>query len=452
MSEIAATPPAKAQGTFNPRVVLALLVFGFAAFLATLYFIGTGNTGRDINDGGGHVSGSGLNGYAALADYLEAEGHDVVRSRSKGALDDSTLLILTPPHYIDSEELGQIIDNRRFTGPTLIIMPKWIASQIPTGIPGADEAQDGWVTLQGAASPDWDMDSLNLSELDTRLDEQEREPRGEAAEPTGPLPTWRANGRDGKLPSADAVQTISSGNVVTLVRDAKNQTLAGFLDDGYYPLLDDFAGRVEPGYDDDDDVEYSQYNVVIVAEPDLFNNWGFANRANAEIAHAMIDAALDDEDLPIVFDMTLNGLGTSKNLLTLAFSPPFLAATICLVIALIAIGWRAFRRFGPPVHEGRQIAFGKSQLVENSAGFIRRAKRLHLVGAPYATLVSSRIAEALGLRNTDDISQVEDALAKRVPDAPSYSENVRKLREARDPGEMLRSAQALKSIERMLER
>ncbi len=450
MSELAATAaPAKAQSAFNPRVVLALLLFGFAAFLATLYFIGTGNTGRDINDGGGHVSGSGLNGYAAMADYLEAEGHEVTRSRSKGALDDSALLVLTPPHYADGEELGQIIKKRRFTGPTLVIMPKWHAAQIPAGIPGADDAEDGWVVLQGASAPDWEIDQPILSDLDARVELAEPENGEPVTKQTGPLRTWRSNGRSGKLPSSRALQTISSGGVVTLVRDSNNQTLAGYMDDGYYSPLIDLAEQPEP---EDEDFDYSQYPVIIVAEPDLLNNWGFSNRANAELAHELVDAAMDYEDSPVIFDMTLNGLGTSKNLLTLAFAPPFLAATICLIIALIAIGWRAFRRFGPPVHEGRQIAFGKSQLVENSAGFIRRAKRLHLVGAPYATLVSGRIAEALGLRSADDIAQVEAALAKRVPSAPSYSENIRKLREARDPGEMLRSAQALKSIERMLER
>ncbi|WP_114521568.1 DUF4350 domain-containing protein [Altererythrobacter sp. ZODW24] len=449
MSEPAAAPSAKAQGAFNPRVVLVLLLFGFAAFLATLYFIGTGNTGRDVNDGGGHVSGSGLNGYAALADYLEAEGHEVTRSRSQGALDDYGLLVLTPTHYVDGEELGQIIENRRFMGPTLIIMPKWHAARIPAGLPGAGEAKDGWVVLQGASAADLDIGLPVLDDLDAKVEFEESKDGATVSKPSGPLQTWRSNGRAGKLPSNKALQTISSGGVVSLVRDSKNQTLAGYVDDGYYSSLIDMAERPEP---EDDDFDYSQYPVIIVAEPDLLNNWGFSNRANAELAHELIDAAMNYDDGPIIFDMTLNGLGTSKNLLTLAFSPPFLAATICLIIALIAIGWRAFRRFGPPVHEGRQIAFGKSQLVENSAGFIRRAKRLHLVGAPYASLMSGRIAEALGLRSADDISLVEDALAKRAPDAPSYSENVRKLREARDPGEMLRSAQALKSIERMLER
>src|SRR5690606_28109969 len=72
---------------FNPRVVLGLLLFGAIAFAATLYFIGAGETSRGPNDGGSHAATKGLTGYAAIAEILEAEGHEVSLSRSPGALD-----------------------------------------------------------------------------------------------------------------------------------------------------------------------------------------------------------------------------------------------------------------------------------------------------------------------------------------------------------------------------
>src|SRR5690606_6603248 len=81
--------------------------------------------------------------------------------------------------------------------------------------------------------------------------------------------------------------------------------------------------------------------LIFVFEPDLLDNYGMAQRENALLAERLVSAASGGERIPVIFDLTLNGLGRSANLLTLAFTPPFLAATICLIIAGIIIGWRA---------------------------------------------------------------------------------------------------------------
>ena len=232
-----------------------------------------------------------------------------------------------------------------------------------------------------------------------------------------------------------------------LITGQSGGVLAGFiLDDGYYPLLEQQAGinRAE-----EDTMDKGKWPVVFVVEPDLANNYGFANRDNAEAMHELVDLLSDNGDLPVVFDLTLNGLGTSKNLLTLAFTPPFLAATLCLIIAMLVVGWRAFRRFGPPLAEGPAIAFGKERLVRNSAGFIQRSKRLHLLSGPYADMIEHRIGKALRLRHVDSTA-IDAALHRRLPDAPDYTASIAALRNARSLREMLGAAATLRSIERML--
>src|SRR5690606_35338854 len=162
----------------------------------------------------------------------------------------------------------------------------------------------------------------------------------------------------------------------------------------------------------------------------------------------------EGEDLPITFDLTLAGLGRSENLLTLAFRPPFLAATLCLLLAALVIAWRAFRRFGPPVAEGPVVAMGKRQLATNGAGLIERAKRLHLLGPPYAALVTGRIAATLGVREADAVARdaaVGHALSARGL-ADDFAERVEALRRARHPAELLRAAGELRTIERTLAR
>src|SRR5690606_32166882 len=154
------------------------------------------------------------------------------------------------------------------------------------------------------------------------------------------------------------------------------------------------------------------------------------------------------------FDLTLAGLGHSDNLLTLAFQPPFLAATFCLLLAALLIAWRALRRFGPPIAEAPALAMGKRQLARNGAALVERARRLHLLGPPYAALVPGRMADALGIHEPDPLAR-EEAVARALAArniAPDFAARAAALRDARKAHELLRAAGALRTIERMLAR
>ena len=168
-----------------------------------------------------------------------------------------------------------------------------------------------------------------------------------------------------------------------------------------------------------------------------------------DITRAKLDAAGEGQNLPIVFDLTTNGLGQSRNLLTLAFEPPFLAATLCLLVALLLVGWRAFRRFGPPLAEEQALSFGKAQLVENGGGLIQRTGRMHLLTRPYAALVESRLARKLGVRSGSR-SVLDAALVRRGLDP--VSPRLETLESARNTRDILRAARALHSLERTIAR
>jgi len=417
---------------FSPRVVLAILAVGAVAFLLTLYFIGAGEFGDDSQGDGGHAGGKGLNGYAAFTRLMEGSGRSVEASRNEGKLTTYGLLVLTPPHHADGEALSETVERRRSIGPTIVILPKWHASRAPDF---RKDAKDGWVVLGGSGSPQWKgfADDVTVS--------------------LGKASGWRAGDLSGALPDREQVQTGGgSANLVPLVRSDGGRVLAAYLaDDGYYPALNHMAGMPSSFGGDADYL----HPLIFVFEPDLLDNYGMARRENALLAERLVSAASGGERIPVTFDLTLNGLGRSANLLTLAFTPPFLAATICLIIAGIIIGWRALRRFGPPLAEGRAIALGKRQLVINSAGFIRRTGRLHLLGPPYAVLMRTRIAQILGLRRQQDASdldiQIEHRLLARGVDRPAFSDLVRQLGESRNTHELLHAAQALKQIERKLE-
>ena len=425
---------------FSARTVLGLLVVGGGAFLLFLYAIGAGWDGRDGRDGGAHAAANGLNGFEGLVKLLEARGHEVALSRSEARLEEEVLLVLTPPVFSDGTEVAEMIEARRYVGPTLVILPKWLAGTVPEDAV-EQEVPNGWVSLGGAFPPQWVSEIAGLEESEVEVVERKG---------------WEGMGLAGALPAPDSAAALEAASLATedwtsllpLVTDENGDVLAGYLnDDGIYPLLDEAAG-----YSAGDEPDEDLWPVVIIVEPDLVNNYGLADQDRAQLAVAIVEATIEDYDLPVVFDLTLPGLGRSANLMTLAFQPPFLAATLCLLLAGIVIAWRALRRFGPPVAEAPALAMGKRQLARNGGSLVERAKRLHLLGPPYAALIAGRIAVALGLRESDP--QAREAAIARVLAArglpADFPDRAEALRRARRPHDLLRAAGALRTIERTL--
>jgi hypothetical protein len=420
------------RSAFNPRTVLGLVLFGALTFVALLWFIGQGDTGPGPDTGGAHARGHGLTGYAGLVSMLQKQGYDVSLSRSPGRYDDESLLVLTPSAWADPDDVAEIIEQRRYAGATLLILPKWIAAPVPDTLKTAGK---GWVQIQGAVAPGWSGKLLEDQPMTVKLDKLSR---GAA--------DWRGLGIAGDLPDRRAVLGLEDGPWTSLVRDSTGRDLVAYADDhGCYPVLDAASGLAAP----DSDCDGDKWNLMVAFEPDLFNNYGMADRSRALLAARVIELAREGQDVPIVFDLTLNGFGANKNLLTLAFQPPFLAATLSLLLALVIVGWRAFGRFGPPLAEARTIAFGKARLASNAAGFIRRSGRLNLLCEPYAAMIARRLAARLGLKRVDP-DAIDTAIARRAPDCPSYSHLAGQLRSARGASQTLRAAHALKSLERTL--
>ncbi|MFM5930911.1 MAG: DUF4350 domain-containing protein [Novosphingobium sp.] len=435
----AADGPAVGASPFNPRVVLGMVLFGALIFLALLWMIGAGWTQRPANNGEAHASGKGLTGYAGLVRLLEKQGYPVSTVRNQNGLQANGLLILTPPHYAEGEKIAKIIRERRYVGPTVLVLPKWqtMNAQMEAGLKGEKVGQ-GWVTITGAMPPSW-TDDLKDFGIKAFVDEDGSE-----------RPVWKGLSRSGPLPDG-RVQTARGDSLTALIVNENESTLAGFIaDDGYYPDLAAAADTESLGENED------IYPLIVVAEPDLLNNWALADRGRAMVALDLVSRAMSGRRDPVAFDLTLNGLGQQPNLLTLAFQPPFVAATICLLIAALIAGWRAFRRYGPALSEGRAIAFGKRALVANSAGLIHRAGRLHLLAAPYATLVRERLARKLALPRALDNdateAAIDRALAARDGSAEPFSHAASRMRAARGPGDLLRAGRSLYALERILRR
>lgn len=414
----------RSANPFRAGVVLGIVLLGAAAFLLMLYAMGQGWDGRDERDGRAHALANGLNGFAGIVALAQAEGFYTEIGYNEARLDDYPLVVLTPQHFADVEQLNEIIEQRRFAGPTMIILPKWLVSPVSQLAEG--EHEPGWVELAGMREPGW------FAELDLIT-------KGEFADVelgSGETKAWSGFGETGALPDAKQVQGLRQNSndwITPLVVDSEGDLLAARFDD---------AG--------DDEA----WPVTFVFEPDLMNNYGLADYDRAQVALALLDTAAEGES-DIVFDVSLAGLGRSENLLTLVFAPPFLAATLCLILAAIVIGWRAFRRFGPPHVPAPAFAQGKRALARNGAALIARVRRWHLLAGPYADLVTARLAKSLAIRSPEPaarIAAIDAALLRAGYAGPSFGKAVHELRDANHPRDILRGARLLRDMERTLKR
>jgi hypothetical protein len=407
------------EAPFSRAAVFALLATGFAAFVAMIYFIGAGDTGPSERGGPAHASAKGLNGYAGLVALLVSEPYEVTRARSADALRDRGLVVLTPPLITDAEEIGKILDDRRYLGPTMLILPKWAAMQPPKEeIERLEmDVPDGWVRLAQPIGAAWAADLPEPFAL---------EHEGEVlAQPPG----WRGLSLSGDLPSRSVAYAAAQPERDALVTDDEGRLLAYHL---HSNASDEYGNGTE-------------HSVLVVVEPDLLNNYGLADPTRATLALGLVRQANYGEYGPVTFDLTLHGYGNAVNLLTLALRPPFLAATLCLILAMLVVGWRAFLRFGPPSVPRRDIAFGKHQLVENSAGLIIRAGRSALLIEPYIALMKRRGAKALGLKRASG-EELDAALARLDPDDERFSRHAERMREASQAPQILRAAGALHTM------
>lgn len=378
---------------FNRLTVIIMAVVGFTAFILLLAGMGLGGKFAPSGNGQAHGASNSIVGYKALANLMEKTGADIQYSRNKAGYNNSGLLVLTPNPYSDAKELAEVAQNRSYVGPTLIILPKWAVSPMPS-------LKKGWVARVGTFGSDPGQAMLKeLADVEINVAEKSK---------SAPAST-SVFGNPVKTPPSPV--TMSGDYIRTVVREPKTgRALAAYLDDGGdYAQLD----SLDPSQiTDEEEMDENYYPILFVADADLLNNAGMADEQTARHALALVTALSAGDLGSVTFDLTFNGLGASDNLLTLAFEPPFLSATICLIIAAIAAGWMAFFRFGPPVREARSIDYGKIALVNNSAGFINRMQRQHLVAEPYAEMIRDQALADIGIS-----SALEDSEKNRKLDA-----------------------------------
>jgi hypothetical protein len=369
MSEIAA-PRAETQqaetkagegGLFSPKVVLGMILAGVFAFSAFVVLSTYAPDLQSGDNGQAHALSRSAIGYGGMVQLLRGMGEPVLVVRRSQRDQAPALLVLTPDTGIAPQAY---LDAVVVPTTTLVVLPKWQG--------GPDPRHQGWVGgLQPLVAGDLTtlLKTMNLRKASTTIDK-----------------TTAARRLSGAPGSVMAGLTFDTGPIANL------RTLSG---PGLIPVLTDAQGRVVLARRGDT-------KAYVLSDPDLIDTMGLKDvrtaRTGVQMLQTLRDGAVAQQSgRTIAFDVTLNGFSRSRSVLKLAFEPPFVGATLCLVAAALLMGLHAAARFRAVRRGERALALGKAALIDNSAGLIRMAKREPAMAPRYAELQRAAAIRALGI-------------------------------------------------------
>jgi hypothetical protein len=354
----------KPAGMFSPMTVLVLVLVGVLSFSGLAVLSAYAPELRKGDDGGGHALSRSSIGFGGLAKLLHNLGQPVLTSRGDLPVSaEEGLLILTP-----SMGTSQVpLEREDHIGPTLIVLPKWMATP--------DPKHRGWVITHGDNGGE-----PSLFVLPQKLR------------------------KDLKLNAAKGKRTVRlrrpNGEAFGAPVEIKGaRTLSG---PGWTPVLLDQDGGVVLAMHGDS-------WTYVLADPDYLNTQGLKTVAGARTAVAMLDLIRDDGSV-VIFDVTLHGFKRTRSLMRLVLEPPLLGATLVAAALALLAGAQAFARFGPPLRSRRAVALGKAALADNTAGLVRLARREHKMAPLYARLIQASAARAIGAPRGLDGKELVDFL------------------------------------------
>jgi hypothetical protein len=351
---------------FSPKVVLGMILAGVFAFSAFVVLSSYAPDLQSGDDGQAQALSRSAIGYGGMVRLLREQGEPVLVSRRDLSREPPALIIFTPDLGVGRDAYTKVAKT---PSRTLVVLPKWRA--------GSDPRHPGWVA--------------NLQPIESARQQGLLKAIGV---PKATIATARTNG---PLKLVGAPGSLAEGMLVETGPIRNLQSLTG---PGLAPVFTDDQGRVVLA-------RRMPTDTYILADPDLINTMGLKDirtaRAGAGMLRILRDDAVADgamfresQGRTIAFDVTLNGFARSRSVLKLAFEPPLLGATLCLVAAALLMGLHAAARFRAVRRGERALALGKDALIDNSAGLIRMARREPAMAPRYAELQRAAAVRALG--------------------------------------------------------
>lgn len=434
---------------FRPITLICLILIGVFAFGALVVLNGFAKDFRKAPPGQATPHSVSAVGYKALSKYFENLDYDVNETRGNRNYNDrdNRLVIYTPSS--PTRKLSKLIEGDG-DAINLIVLPKWSVGQMRPQ--KGEESQKGWArktskeglyyesrystllknipvtrrlgspiadatvvfkTQQANPAPNNykpDFKTLQYFDLNVRwsnfreelleINRQEREElRKKAAAAKGE--TYEP--QEKKNPKTESAEEKKPAETKPL---PEHKVILEI--DGHAVLI-----RLE-------DTE-----TYILSEPDLVNTMAFNSQNGAQLTNAIIDTVIHNAGahaMSVDFDVSLHGIEANRNFIKLMVTPPFLAATLCLLTAGGLVGWQGFNRFGDPARVRPDFAQGPISLAQTAAEFMSVANRAHKTGKNYAALIRQQVTTELGYksRTTDAIDTLLDAREKRLKIQPIF--------------------------------
>jgi len=444
---------------FRPLTLICLLLIGFFAFGALIVLSGFAKDLRKAPPGQATPRSVSAVGYEALTDYLDRLDYDIEETRGERDFYDrqSRLVIYTP-----SRPLRRIKKslNAQDKEKKLIILPKWQVSQM--------QAQKGEESRKGWARKDRGSGLHYASFYRGILKDMPVIKREKTTSPDAKMSFETENNRvllDGYAPDFEGLQyfdlttrwpdrIIELDKIQKAEAEERRRKRAEERGEKYEPkkkkkkpndkdgTTNEEAEDVKPepkvdplpNYDvllkiDGNPVliQLEDKETYILSEPDLVNTMAFKSQGGAQLAGAIIDDVINHAGVDLYtvdFDVSLHGIQSNQNIIKLMVTPPFLAATLCLLAAGGLVAWQGFNRFGDPARLKPDYAQGPVSLARTAAEFMGIANRAHRTGEDYAKLLRQHVAAHLGYkaRTLDHINTLLDAREKRLKIKPTYEE------------------------------
>ncbi|HEV7290264.1 DUF4350 domain-containing protein [Sphingomonas sp.] len=385
------------QSTASPFRTRTVLILVAAGFILALGFLLVSAYGDRFDRQRGNIpspSSRFATGFYGLTKLVELSGGTVSLSSDAEERPESGILVLTPNVGTSSDEIRQAMGGHE--GPTLVILPKWVAAPIQNR-PNREQRLT-------TVSPE----RLVAMLAQTVTVAPHTEKSGTRLRYSSGLPgsPFRIDGE---------IQAVESDKLVPLI------------------VAPDGASVLS---------QVGASGTYILADPDLLNNHGLAYRQNARAAMALLAALDPDTPGTVIFDTMVPYGSGGRNLLQLAFEPPFAGVSIALLIAALLAGIATLVRFGPVRREQRAVPFGKAALIENIVSLARRARRTREGGSAYADAIRDWAARRLALPRTLQ-GEALDAQLDAIPTTTSYTAATERVRGATTETELLHAAQAL---------
>lgn len=365
MSDAAAPKPP----LFAARTMLWVVLIGVFAFSAFVVLSAYAPDLRSGSDGGAQALSKSAVGFAGVVELLKGMDEPVVVSRGPLPAQADGVLVLTPSPENGPKDIAAI----HFSGLKLIVLPKWVAGPNPV-------------------SPDW-VQKLGVMPGSAIL-----HPLGDAF---GKTQVQQRKGVSRPVLRAGSGAGFPVGEVLGPGQIDQFQTISG---PGWDPVVTDEQGNAVLALS-------RKGGVALLSDPDLLNTQGVADLNTARTGVEILSRLRSGGT--VMFDVTLNGYGRGRSLLKLAFEPPILGATLCLVAAALMMGLHGAARFGPAERPPPVLALGKRALADNSAALVRMAKREPRMAPAYAALTREAAARAVGAPRDLGEEQL-DALLDRL--------------------------------------